>query len=179
MADFMSDNTVWLAVVAGLIAVVYGIWLTAYLMRQPAGNERMQEIAGAIQEGAQAYLRRQYTIIAAVAAVLFVVIGVLGAVVDSTLLGWPAAIGFLIGAVASAAAGFIGMNVAVRANVRTAEAAKGGMAPALGIAFKGGAVTGMLVVGLGLDLGRRLLPAAGFRRRMMSGRWSAWPSVAP
>jgi K(+)-stimulated pyrophosphate-energized sodium pump len=150
VADFMSDNTVWLAIVAGLIAVVYGIWLTAYLLRQPAGNQRMQEIAAAIQEGAQAYLRRQYTIIAIVAAILFVIIGVLGEAVDSTLLGWEAAIGFLIGAVASAAAGFIGMNVAVRANVRTAEAAKGGMAPALGIAFKGGAVTGMLVVGLGL-----------------------------
>ncbi|MDH3725272.1 MAG: sodium/proton-translocating pyrophosphatase, partial [Thermoleophilia bacterium] len=88
MADFMSDNTVWLAIVAGLIAVAYGIGLTAYLLRQPAGNERMQEIAGAIQEGAQAYLRRQYSIIAIVAAILFVVIGVLGETVDSTLLGW-------------------------------------------------------------------------------------------
>ncbi len=150
MADFMSDNTVWLAIVAGLVAVAYGVWLTVYLMRQPAGDDRMQEIAEAIQEGAQAYLRRQYTVIAIVAAILFVVIGVLGQTVDSTLLGWEAAIGFLIGAVASAAAGFIGMNVAVRANVRTAEAAKSGMGPALGIAFKGGAVTGMLVVGLGL-----------------------------
>src|SRR5688572_13830422 len=113
-------------------------------MRQPTGDERMRQIAAAIQEGAQAYLTRQYTIIAAVAAVLFVLIGVLGQSVDSTLLGWPAAIGFLIGAVASAAAGFIGMNVSVRTNVRTAEAAKGGLKPALAVAFRGGTVTGLL-----------------------------------
>jgi K(+)-stimulated pyrophosphate-energized sodium pump len=150
LADFLSDNTTWLAVVLGLVAVAYGIGLTVYLLRQPAGDERMRSIAAAVQEGAQAYLTRQYTIIAAVAAVLFLVIGFLGEAVDSTLLGWKAAIGFLIGAVASAAAGFIGMNVSVRANVRTAEAAKRGLGPALGIAFKGGAVTGMLVVGLGL-----------------------------
>ncbi|HWH44905.1 MAG TPA: sodium-translocating pyrophosphatase [Thermoleophilaceae bacterium] len=150
MADFLSDNTTWLAVVLGLVAVAYGIGLTAYLMRQPTGDERMRQIAAAIQEGAQAYLTRQYTIIAAVAAVLFVLIGVLGQSVDSTLLGWPAAIGFLIGAVASAAAGFIGMNVSVRTNVRTAEAAKGGLKPALAVAFRGGTVTGLLVVGLGL-----------------------------
>jgi K(+)-stimulated pyrophosphate-energized sodium pump len=150
VSDFLSDNTVWLALVCGLLAVVYGIALTAYLLRQPAGNERMRQIAAAIQEGAQAYLTRQYTIIAGVAAALFVLIGLLGSAVDSTLLGWEAAIGFLIGAVASAAAGFIGMNVSVRTNVRTAEAARGGLKPALNIAFKGGSVTGMLVVGLGL-----------------------------
>ncbi len=150
MADFLSDNTTWLAVVLGLVAVAYGIGLTVYLLRQPAGDERMRGIAAAVQEGAQAYLTRQYTIIAGVAVVLFVLIGLLGQAVNSSLLGWEAAIGFLIGAVASAAAGFIGMNVSVRANVRTAEAAKKGLGPALGIAFKGGAVTGLLVVGLAL-----------------------------
>ncbi len=151
MSEFLADNTTWIAVVCGLLAVAYGIGLTIYLLKQPAGNERMQEIARAIQEGAKAYLTRQYTIIAAVAVVLFVLIGTLGSAVDnSPLLGWDAAIGFLIGAVASSAAGFIGMNVSVRANVRTAEAARGGLKPALGIAFKGGSVTGLLVVGLGL-----------------------------
>ena len=145
LADFLSDNTTWLAVVIALVGVAYGIGLTIYLLRQPAGDEKMQEIAGAIQEGARAYLIRQYTIIAAVAVVMFVIIGLLGEAVDSTLLGWEAAIGFLIGAVASGAAGFIGMNVSVRANVRTAEAAKSGLPRALDVAFKGGAVTGMLV----------------------------------
>ena len=150
MADFLSDNTTWLAVVLGLVAVAYGIGLTFYLLKKPAGDARMQEIAAAVQEGAQAYLKRQYTIIAGVAVVLFVLIGLLGGAVDSDLLGWKAAIGFLIGAVASAAAGFIGMNVSVRTNVRTAEAAKSGLPNALSVAFKGGSVTGLLVVGLGL-----------------------------
>ena len=150
MAGWLSDNTAWVALVCGLIAIAYGLGLAAYILRQPAGNERMREIAAAIQEGAKAYLNRQYAIIGVVAVVLFIIIGFLGSAVDSSLLGWKAAIGFLIGAVASAAAGFIGMNVSVRTNVRTAEAARGGLGPALGVSFKGGSVTGLLVVGLGL-----------------------------
>jgi K(+)-stimulated pyrophosphate-energized sodium pump len=150
LAGFLSDNSAWIALVCGLIAIAYGLGLAAYILKQPDGNERMREIAGAIQEGAKAYLNRQYAIIGVVAVILFLLIGFLGGAVDSALLGWKAAIGFLIGAVASAAAGFIGMNVSVRTNVRTAEAARGGLKPALSISFKGGTVTGMLVVGLGL-----------------------------
>ncbi len=150
MAGFLSDNTKWLAVLLGLVAVIYGAGLIVYILKQPAGNERMQDIAKAVQEGAQAYLQRQYTIIAGVAVVLFLAIGFLGSAVTSDLLGWKPAVGFLIGAIASGAAGFIGMNVSVRTNVRTAEAARKGLAQALGVAFKGGAVTGLLVVGLGL-----------------------------
>ena len=150
MAGWLSDYSAWVALVAGLIAIAYGLGLAAYILKQPAGNERMREIAGAIQEGAKAYLNRQYAIIGIVAVVLFLIIGFLGSAVESSLLGWKAAIGFLIGAVASAAAGFIGMNVSVRTNVRTAEAARDGLKPALGISFKGGSVTGLLVVGLGL-----------------------------
>ena len=150
MAGFLSDNSAWVALVCGLLAIAYGLGLAAYILRQPAGNEKMREIAAAIQEGAKAYLNRQYAIIGVVALVLFLLIGFLGSTVDSSLLGWKAAIGFLIGAVASAAAGFIGMNVSVRTNVRTAEAARGGLKPALSVSFKGGTVTGMLVVGLGL-----------------------------
>jgi K(+)-stimulated pyrophosphate-energized sodium pump len=132
------------ALVCAGVAIAYGIGLTVWLLRQPEGNERMREIARAIQEGAGAYLRRQYVTIAAVSIVPFLLIGFYHK------LGWGTAIGFLVGAALSAAAGFIGMNVAVRSNVRTAEAARHGLRPALNIAFRAGSVTGLLVVGLGL-----------------------------
>jgi K(+)-stimulated pyrophosphate-energized sodium pump len=142
--DFFKDHAVLFALVCALVAVAYGIYLTWWLLRQPAGNERMQEISRAVQEGAGAYLRKQYSTIAVVAIVPFLLLGFYNK------LGWGTAIGFLVGAILSASAGFIGMNVAVRSNVRTAEAAREGIKPALKVAFRAGSVTGLLVVGLGL-----------------------------
>ena len=138
-----EGQALWIALTASVVAIICGVVFSLQIIKESDGNDRMREISGAIQEGAQAYLTRQYSTIAIVGVVIFILMGVSG-------IGWASAIGFAIGAIFSGLAGYIGMSISVRANVRTAQAAHQGMNAALSMAFRGGAVTGLLVVGLGL-----------------------------
>src|ERR1700693_4222527 len=135
-------TALWLIVACGALSILYAIWAIRSVLAADAGSARMQEIAAAVREGAQAYLKRQYTTIAIVGVVIFLIVGF--------TLGWLVALGFAIGSILSGATGFIGMNVSVRANVRTAQAAIGSLAAGLELAFKSGAITGMLVAGVAL-----------------------------
>jgi K(+)-stimulated pyrophosphate-energized sodium pump len=150
VSSFFSNNAVLIAVICAIAAVVYGVLLIRWLLALPAGDEKMLEVSGAVQEGAKAYLGRQYRTIGMVGLVVFLIIGIALGAKQGWGLGWETGLGFVIGATLSASAGYIGMMVSVRVNVRTAEAAKKGLGPALSVAFRGGSVTGLLVVGLAL-----------------------------
>ncbi len=146
--EFDAGLVIVFALVSGIVGIVYGLYLTFWVLRQDAGNDTMQTIALAIQEGAGAYLNRQYRTVGIVAGVMFLILWLAGTWSDN--FGLLTAMGFVVGAAASAIAGYVGMVIAVRANVRTAQAASNGLDPALQVAFKGGAVTGLLLIGLGL-----------------------------
>ena len=162
MTKFLTDHGIVVALACAGAAVAYGLFTSRWLLAKSPGSERMQEISRAVQEGARAYLRRQYTIIGIVAVAL--------AIALLAALNVRVAVGFLIGGVLSASAGFIGMNVSVRANARVAESARGGVSPALDVSFKGGAVTGLATA----DTGPRLR-AAGWAYAlailMLCGEW--------
>ncbi|HEY3614976.1 MAG TPA: sodium-translocating pyrophosphatase [Gaiellales bacterium] len=161
MQTFLVEHNVLFALICGVLAVAYGAYLTRWVLQQSPGNERMREIQAAIQEGASAYLNRQYRTVGVVAVVVAALLLVAGIWSDD--LGWKVALGFIIGAVLSAVAGYVGMNTAVRANARVAEAGRTGLAEAFDVAFKGGTVTGILVVGLGL------LGVAGYYGALRAG----------